>query len=290
MLNIPDLISQQFLQGHFRQNWPQMPEMPPKGFKTVICKFWENNMCAKGASCTFAHGIEELRRYTNAVSMNNGLMASSPLKMERFKTKLCLFHMQGRCCKGPSCPYAHGLQELRPFSNTSPNNLDSFATSMLTQEMLMNQSLFPGSQLKANIPYGNNAGGMPEPPLSEEEPLFSSVDDQTESGQGGNSGNSVQSTVNEDGDIDAAQRAAALRYFQNQQMMLAMQQQSLQMQQIHLQAKEIQNIQYMNGMVQEPHMQCSTGLAIRMASHPFSQNVATMNGSWPQGPFLPDDV
>ena len=25
------------------------PEMPPKGFKTVICKFWENNMCAKGA-------------------------------------------------------------------------------------------------------------------------------------------------------------------------------------------------------------------------------------------------
>ncbi|EKX39714.1 hypothetical protein GUITHDRAFT_76217, partial [Guillardia theta CCMP2712] len=73
--------------------------MPPKGFKTVICKFWENNMCAKGASCTFAHGMEELRRYTNA--------------MERFKTKLCLFHMQGRCCKGPSCPYAHGLQELR---------------------------------------------------------------------------------------------------------------------------------------------------------------------------------
>ena len=37
----------------------------------------------------------------------------SSLKMDRYKTKLCLFHMQGRCCKGPHCPYAHGIDELR---------------------------------------------------------------------------------------------------------------------------------------------------------------------------------
>ena len=35
------------------------------------------------------------------------------LKLDRYKTKLCLFHMQGRCCKGPHCPYAHGIDELR---------------------------------------------------------------------------------------------------------------------------------------------------------------------------------
>mmetsp|Transcript_10658 Transcript_10658/g.24312 ORF Transcript_10658/g.24312 Transcript_10658/m.24312 type:complete len:490 (-) Transcript_10658:177-1646(-) len=283
MLNIPDLLSQQYLQGQFRQNWPQMPEMPPKGFKTVICKFWENNMCAKGANCTFAHGLEELRRYTNAASLNNGLMASSPLKMERFKTKLCLFHMQGRCCKGPSCPYAHGLQELRPFSSASPNQLDCFPPSMLTPEMLMNNSMFAGNQMKPNIPFGNG-GNMQEQSLNEEEPLFSSVDDQTEGGQG------VQSTINEDGDLDAAQRAAALRYFQNQQMMLAMQQQSLQMQHLQLQAKELQGYQYMNGVGPDPNMQCSNGLGVRMANFPFVQTAATMNGSWPQGPFLPDDV
>lgn len=37
----------------------------------------------------------------------------SALKMDRYKTKLCLFHMQSRCCKGPHCPYAHGIEELR---------------------------------------------------------------------------------------------------------------------------------------------------------------------------------
>jgi hypothetical protein len=45
-------------------NWNQQTQtcqpcdMPPKGYKTVICKFWENNMCAKGAGCTFAHGTQ----------------------------------------------------------------------------------------------------------------------------------------------------------------------------------------------------------------------------------------
>lgn len=33
-------------------------DMPlSKGYKTVLCKFWEINMCAKGSTCTFAHGM-----------------------------------------------------------------------------------------------------------------------------------------------------------------------------------------------------------------------------------------
>jgi hypothetical protein len=41
----------------------QLSDMPPKGYKTVICKFWENNMCTKGATCTFAHGVDDLKRF-----------------------------------------------------------------------------------------------------------------------------------------------------------------------------------------------------------------------------------
>ena len=41
----------------------QLSDMPPKGYKTVICKFWENNMCTKGATCTFAHGMDDLKRF-----------------------------------------------------------------------------------------------------------------------------------------------------------------------------------------------------------------------------------
>jgi hypothetical protein len=44
----------------------QLSDMPPKGYKTVICKFWENNMCTKGATCTFAHGVDDLKRFAGS--------------------------------------------------------------------------------------------------------------------------------------------------------------------------------------------------------------------------------
>eukprot|EP00960_Hanusia_phi_P026317 746193-Hanusia_phi.AAC.2 len=94
-----------------------MMNMQPKGYKTVICKFWENNMCTKGASCTFAHGAEDLKRLAGSGPAYRPPISSpgllSPVKMDRYKTKLCLFHLQSRCCKGPHCPYAHGVEELR---------------------------------------------------------------------------------------------------------------------------------------------------------------------------------
>ena len=31
-------------------------------------------------------------------------LGSAPVKMDRYKTKLCLFHLQGRCCKGLCSP------------------------------------------------------------------------------------------------------------------------------------------------------------------------------------------
>ena len=103
-------------------NWSagSQPDMPPKGYKTVICKFWENNMCAKGATCTFAHGSEELQRFTGS-GVAAGLSSPSPLKLDRYKTKLCLFHMQSRCSKGTHCPYAHGMQELRQGAPGPPS-------------------------------------------------------------------------------------------------------------------------------------------------------------------------
>ena len=103
-------------------NWSagSQPDMPPKGYKTVICKFWENNMCAKGATCTFAHGSEELQRFTGS-GVAAGLSSPSPLKLDRYKTKLCLFHMQSRCSKGTHCPYAHGMQELRQGAPGTPS-------------------------------------------------------------------------------------------------------------------------------------------------------------------------
>lgn len=107
-----------------KTKWSQQADMPPKGYKTVICKFWENNMCAKGSACTFAHGADELQRFTGS-GLNPASLGSppSPLKLDRYKTKLCLFHMQSRCSKGAHCPYAHGLQELRAGAPGFPGSL-----------------------------------------------------------------------------------------------------------------------------------------------------------------------
>ena len=135
-------------------NWSpgSQPDMPPKGYKTVICKFWENNMCAKGSTCTFAHGADELQRFTGS-SMATGLTSPSPLKLDRYKTKLCLFHMQSRCSKGTHCPYAHGMQELRQGppgpTSLSPLGADMSPAAFFPQQpqQLSQQSLPPQQQL-----------------------------------------------------------------------------------------------------------------------------------------------
>ena len=31
----------------------------------------------------------------------------------RYKTLLCMFHKQGRCPRGDTCSFAHGISELR---------------------------------------------------------------------------------------------------------------------------------------------------------------------------------
>lgn len=34
----------------------------PRNYKTAMCKYFQQNMCTKGSSCSFAHGEEELRQ------------------------------------------------------------------------------------------------------------------------------------------------------------------------------------------------------------------------------------
>jgi len=38
-----------------------VPGVEPDDYKMTYCKFWDSGRCSKGALCTFAHGIDELR-------------------------------------------------------------------------------------------------------------------------------------------------------------------------------------------------------------------------------------
>ena len=154
-------------QGGVQGDWT------PKGYKTVICKFWEKNVCTKGPACTFAHGADELKRFTTCVPALRsapagpglGTMSSAPLKMDRYKTKLCLFHLQGRCCKGPHCPYAHGMDQLR---GAMPPTL----LSALHQRL--SSSAVGSVQGLADLAGGASSGGVPDP---EEQALRAYLDE-----------------------------------------------------------------------------------------------------------------
>jgi len=218
------------------------PDLPPKGYKTVICKFWENNMCAKGSSCTFAHGQEELQRFSGGTGAGAPI---SPLKLDRYKTKLCLFHMQGRCCKGPNCPYAHGLEELRPgpgmpanpaalmMSSNIPKMADLDQLGVQPQLALQNLSVRPELQTQLQPqpqPQQQQLGVLgTQPQFGLDEPSFlGPVGHEEQTSDGGLPPMGQKSDINDDEDIDSAQQKAAFIYFQQtqQQVMNAMMQQS----------------------------------------------------------------
>lgn len=71
--------------------------------KTKLCKWFQKSRgCARGAECSFAHGLEHLQ--------------ASP---DLYKTQLCRTFLRTRSCKdGDSCNFAHSRKELRNF--TSP--------------------------------------------------------------------------------------------------------------------------------------------------------------------------
>lgn len=216
-------------------NWQrQMADMPPKGYKTVMCKFWENNMCAKGPACTFAHGQDDLQRF--AVGGGAGGVAPSPLKLDRYKTKLCLFHMQGRCCKGPACPYAHGLEELRPAPLTLGGVNDSndgegqqAALSALLGGLGQGQRGFGGMEEVVGGLLGGSPYKQGPPPYSQgpppphhhhhdddDIPLLGGTDSGDLGSGGAGEGLGGGAGMGRD-ELDSAQAAAAARYFQQQQ-------------------------------------------------------------------------
>jgi len=74
--------------------------------KTRLCSFWQRGMCARGDSCTFAHGGADV--------------ATAP---DFSYTQWCkTFLHTGMCKQGASCKFAHALTNLRPWEHKATAN------------------------------------------------------------------------------------------------------------------------------------------------------------------------
>lgn len=123
------------------------------GFKTRMCKFFMMGQCQKGEACSYAHGEHEIQPGKGGMmggmkgkgkgdmmggfgmmgGMGKGMgmmgkgMGMMALGMgggwgkgggksdgpRPFKTKMCNFHLEGRCTKGDACTFAHDPSEIQ---------------------------------------------------------------------------------------------------------------------------------------------------------------------------------
>ena len=116
-------------------------------YKTRMCKNWEQTGdCMYGSRCNFAHGEEELRSATGAVSSAPTITSSAPTSQpasptpvsrpsvrrqteederpaQLYKTRMCKnFELTGACKFGDKCNFAHGKEDLRRGATGPPSN------------------------------------------------------------------------------------------------------------------------------------------------------------------------
>lgn len=70
------------------------------GVKRTICQFFQQGTCKNGATCTWAHGDEEL-----------GQAQFTPGSRGNEKKTMCKFWLENNCSKGDGCTWAHGEDE-----------------------------------------------------------------------------------------------------------------------------------------------------------------------------------
>lgn len=70
-------------------------------YKMALCMYFESGKgCGKGDTCTYAHGVEELRQNIERQGGFN-------------KSVMCKFFEQGSCRNGTACRFAHSTEEMK---------------------------------------------------------------------------------------------------------------------------------------------------------------------------------
>lgn len=95
------------------------------GFEnTVLCAFYAKGLCTRGAECTFAHDLSQVRA-----------------KPDLTRTSLCRqFIKKGFCKNGDECKYAHGKSQLRGKEPSRTSRSDKVNLPQPKQDVAVPQS------------------------------------------------------------------------------------------------------------------------------------------------------
>lgn len=112
-------------------------------YKTRLCQWFEEGMCHRGDSCTFAHGMHELGQDP----------ASAQIDVSQWKLKLCVWFDHGLCRRGSQCSYAHGPEELE-HGRSKAGDFAGLGGSLSSGRMTMD---FTGvSTLRTNLDFAKS--------------------------------------------------------------------------------------------------------------------------------------
>ncbi len=77
------------------QRRKELAEKPAPPKPRVVCKYFMDGVCSKGATCTFSHDVKPRRTGEEAKSQ-----------------EVCRFHINGSCLKGQHCIFSHDLKRV----------------------------------------------------------------------------------------------------------------------------------------------------------------------------------
>lgn len=156
---------------------------PQEQQKLSLCRFFEEGYCQRGSSCWFAHGRDELRHPQKHTTRQQAHTFKQPVYEDDqdqeqcpdealFKTRMCIYFLQGRCQRGSTCSFAHDPAELQAYNparryaqQAQAHTMDKYLPQSLQDEAAASSSAREAAAADAKPHKPQTIQHVPLPPV-----------------------------------------------------------------------------------------------------------------------------